>query len=195
MNFQKLIEDSRKQLDDQNFIEFSDEHLTALRFDQVQAIIDQFHGRALMKIPASEIDFFSWLKKNDRDVWNDIWQDEDDIYLVSIDLLSRFVEGGLGFPICDLIDQPNYWFNARLIKPKGMEELENIFTKLETGQKITLSEALLLEISTRPVDIWHFCYNHNLGVERVKQVVDDLVYQGFLVHLTDRDDLIKYIDI
>lgn len=195
MNFQKLIEESRKQLDDQNFIEFSDEHLTALRLDQVQAIIDQFHGRALMKIPSAEIDFFSWLKKNDRDVWNDIWQGEDDIYLVSIDLLSRFVEGGLGFPICDLIDQPNYWFNARLIKPKGMEELENIFMKLEAGKKITLSEAFLLEISTRPVDVWHFCYNHNVEVERVKQVVDDLVYQGFLVHLTDRDDLIKYIDI
>jgi hypothetical protein len=195
MNFQKLIDESRKQLDDQNFIDFSDEHLTALRLDQVQAIIDQFHGRALMKIPSAEIDFFTWLKKNDRNVWNDIWQGENDIYLVSIDLLSQFVEGGLGFPICDLIDQPNYWFNARLIKPKGMEELENIIVKLEAGKKIKLAEAFLLEVSTRPMDIWHFCYNHNLEVERLKQVVDDLVYQGFLVHLTDREDLIKYIDI
>ena len=148
-----------------------------------------------MKIPKAEVDFFTWLKKNDRDVWDDLWQDEDDIYLVSIDLLSRFIDGGLGFPICDLIDQPNYWFNTRLIKPKGIEELDNIIVKLEGGNKVSVSEAFLLEVSTRSVDIWHFCYNHNISVDRVKKVVDDLVYQGFLVHLTDREDLVKYLDV
>ncbi len=195
MNFEKLIDDIKKQLENQNFIEFSAEHLAAIRLDQVQAIVDEFHGWALMKIPKAEVDFFTWLKKNDRDVWDDLWQDEDDIYLVSIDLLSRFIDGGLGFPICDLIDQPNYWFNTRLIKPKGIEELDNIIVKLEGGNKVSVSEAFLLEVSTRSVDIWHFCYNHNISVDRVKKVVDDLVYQGFLVHLTDREDLVKYLDV
>ena len=195
MDFQLLIDDTKKQLAAQRFVEFSKDHLYALRLDQVQAIVDEFHGRALMKIPQTEIDFFIWLKKNDPDIWDDLWQDEDDMYLVSIDLLSRFIDGGLGFPICDLVNQPNYWFNVRLIKPKGMEELENIIMKLEGGKKVTLSEAFLLEVSTRPVDIWHFCYHRNVSVDRLKQVVDDLVYDGFLVHLTDRDDLVKYIDI
>lgn len=195
MDFQLLIDDTKKQLAAQRFVEFSKDHLYALRLDQVQAIVDEFHGRALMKIPQTEIDFFTWLKKNDPDIWDDLWQDEDDMYLVSIDLLSRFIDGGLGFPICDLVNQPNYWFNVRLIKPKGMEELENIIMKLEGGKKVTLSEAFLLEVSTRPVDIWHFCYHRNVSVDRLKQVVDDLVYDGFLVHLTDRDDLVKYIDI
>jgi hypothetical protein len=182
-------------LSNKNFIEFTAEHLASLRLDQVQVIVEEFHGRALMKMPQSEIDFFTWLKKNDHNIWDDLWQDEDDVYLVSIDFLSHFIEGGLGFPICDLLDQPNYWFNARLIKPRGMEELEKIIVKLENGNKVTLSEAFLLEVSTRPVDIWHFCYNHNVPLEKVKKVVDDLVYDGFLVHLTDRDDLVKYIDI
>ena len=195
MDFQLLIDDTKKQLAAQRFVEFSKDHLYALRLDQVQAIVDEFHGRALMKIPQTEIDFFTWLKKNDPDIWDDLWQDEDDMYLVSIDLLSRFIDGGLGFPICDLVNQPNYWFNVRLIKPKGMEELENIIMKLEGGKKVTLSEAFLLEVSTRPVDIWHFCYHRNVSVDRLKQVVDDLVYDGFLVHLTDRDDLVKYIDV
>lgn len=195
MDFQLLIDDTKKQLAAQRFVEFSKDHLYALRLDQVQAIVDEFHGRALMKIPQTEIDFFTWLKENDPDIWDDLWQDEDDMYLVSIDLLSRFIDGGLGFPICDLVNQPNYWFNVRLIKPKGMEELENIIMKLEGGKKVTLSEAFLLEVSTRPVDIWHFCYHRNVSVDRLKQVVDDLVYDGFLVHLTDRDDLVKYIDI
>ena len=195
IDFSILLDDTKKQLAEQKYIEFSVDQLSKLRLDQVQAIVDEFHGHALLKIPKLEIDFFTWLKKNDPDVWNDLWQDEDDLYLVSIDLLSHFIEGGLGFPICDLIDQPNYWFNARLIKPQGMEELESIIVKLESGKKVNISEALLLEISTRPVDIWHFCYHNKLSVERVKQVVDDLVYQGFLVHLTDREDLVKYLDI
>ena len=195
MDFQKLVDNTEKQLDNRHYIEFYPEHLTSLRLDQAQAIVDKFHGRALMRIPQTEIDFFSWLKENDPDVWNDLWQDEDDMYLVSIDLLSLFIEGGLGFPICDLVDQPNYWFNTRLIKPKGMEELENIIVKLEEGNKVSLSEAFLLEISIRPTDIWHFCYENNVSVETIKKVVDELVYEGFLVHLPDRDDLVKYIDI
>jgi len=195
IDFIKLINDIKNQLNQQNYIEFTPDQLLKLRLDQVQAVVDEFHGHALLKMPKSEIDFFSWLKINDPDIWNDIWQDEDDMYLVSIDLLPHFIEGGLGFPICDLVDQPNYWFNTRLIKPKGMEELENIIVKLENGVKVSVREAFLLEVSTRPVDIWHFCYHHNISVERLKKVVDDLVYQGFLVHLTDREDLIKYLDI
>jgi hypothetical protein len=195
IDFKKILIDAKKQLDKQNYIEFSADQLSSLRLDQVQAIVDEFHGYALLKMPKSEIDFFTWLKTNDQPVWNDIWQDEDDMYLVSIDLLSHFIEGGLGFPICDLIDEPNYWFNARLIKPKGMEELENIIVKLENGEKVSIGEAFLLEVSTRPVDIWHFCYNHNLPVKRMKEIIDDLLYQGFLVHLTDREDLVKYLDI
>jgi hypothetical protein len=195
MEFNKLVTHIEKQMDGQNYIEFDPEFLSSLRLDQVEAIIDKFHGRALMKMPQDEINFFTWLKENDRPVWNDLWQDEEDIYLVSIDLLSCFIEGGLGFPICDLIDQENYWFNMRHIKPKGMEELERIITKLEKGNKVTLAEAFLLEVSTRPVDIWHFCYKHNIPVNTLKKVVEDLVFNGFLVHLTDRDDLVKYIDL
>ena len=38
MNFEKLIDDIKKQLENQNFIEFSAEHLAAIRLDQVQAM-------------------------------------------------------------------------------------------------------------------------------------------------------------
>jgi len=195
MEFKNLVRNIEKQMDGQSYIEFDPDFLASLRLDQVHAIIDKFHGRALMKIPQDEIDFFSWLKENDRPVWNDLWEDEDDVYLVSIDLLSCFIKGGLGFPICDLVDQENYWFNTRHIKPKGMEELERIINKLENGNKVSVGEAFLLEISLRPVDIWHFCYKNNIPVNSLKKAVDDLVYNGFLVHLTDREDLVKYIDI
>lgn len=195
MNITKLITLKEKQLRDQNYIEFSNEEFAALKLDEVQLIVDNFHGRALMQIPQTEIKFFQWLQKNDPSVWDDIWKDEENLYLVSIDLLPQFIEGGNRFPICDLIDQPNYWFNARHIKPKGLMVLEDILTKLEMSQKLNLEEAFLLELSIMPTDIWHFCYTRNVSINVLKDIVEDLVYNGLIVHLPDRDDLVKYIDL
>ena len=143
MDFQLLIDDTKKQLAAQRFVEFSKDHLYALRLDQVQAIVDEFHGRALMKIPQTEIDFFTWLKKNDPDIWDDLWQDEDDMYLVSIDLLSRFIDGGLGFPICDLVNQPNYWFNVR---PSNTEPLLRLNLEANSIDLLEQSTKKVLEI-------------------------------------------------
>lgn len=195
MNIEKLLNDKNKQLDSQKYIQFTPEELNSLRLDQTQVIIDKFHGKALIKIPATEIEFFEWLKSNDPQVWDDLWEDEEDVYLVSIDLLPQFIEGGQRFPICDLVDQPNYWFNARHIKPKGMEALENIVSKLEAKQKLKLAEAFLLELSMAPTDIWHFCFDRKMSISRMRNVVEELVYNGWLVHLPDREDLVKYIDI
>jgi len=195
MNIDKLIAEKKEQLDSQHYIQFTPEELNSLKLDQTQLIIDRFHGKALMKIPATEIEFFEWLKVKDPPVWDDLWEDEEDIYLVSIDLLPQFIEGGQRFPICDLVDQPNYWFNARHIKPKGMEALEDIIAKLEQNQKLKLAEAFLLELSTTPTDIWHFCFDREVPIVAMRKIVEELVFNGWLVHLPDRDDLVKYIDI
>ena len=72
IDFEKLLEETIKQLNEKNYIEFSADQLSKLRLDQAQAIVDEFHGYALLKMPKSEIDFFNWLKVNDRDIWNDI---------------------------------------------------------------------------------------------------------------------------
>ena len=63
-----------------------------------------------MKLPPSEISFFEWLKKNDNIVWNDLWNEDEDLYQVSIDLLPQFSDNRNGFPICDLQDGLNYYF-------------------------------------------------------------------------------------
>jgi hypothetical protein len=195
VNIKHLIEQKEQQLHSQQFITFTDSELSDLRPDHADAIINRFHGGTLMRIPDKEIRFFDWLKQEDTDVWNDLWEDEENMYLVSIDLLSQFFEGSSGFPICDLVDQPNYWFNARHIKPKGQEQLEIIIEKLEGREQLSLAETFLFQLSTVPTDIWHFCYQNNISVKKLKDVVEDMVYEGWLVHLTDREDLVKYIDI
>jgi predicted transcriptional regulator len=148
-----------------------------------------------MRMPPSEVDFFEWLKHQDEPVWNDIWAGEPDLYLVSTDLLPVFQEGRNGFPICDLVDQPNYWFSERHIKPRGREELELIALKYENQERLDIAELFLIELINGPIDIWHFCYRYNIAVQVMKRVIATMVAKGWLVHLTDRDDLVKYIEI
>ena len=195
MNMEKLISAKGRQLKENNYIEFSDEELNALRPDEIQHLVERYHGFALMRIPPSEVAFFEWLRDQDEEVWNDIWEGEPDMYLVSTDLLPVFQEGKNGFPICDLVDQPNYWFSERHIKPKGREELEHIVQKYENQGKLNIGELFLIQLLNAPTDIWHFCYRFNISVASMKRVIATMVSNGWLVHLTDRDDLVKYIEI
>ncbi len=195
MSIQNLLEDKEAQVGRQGFIEFSEEELKSLNSVDLRYLLDVFKGHALMKLPASEIRFFEWLKKADRAVWDDLWADaEDEVYLVSINYLSHFVGRDLGFPICDLVDEPNYWFSPRHIKPKGREELDDIFLKVEQEIKLNLAEYFLYNLNMASFDIWHFCYKHQIDLSTLKTIIEDLVYKGQLVHLTNRDDLVRYLD-
>ena len=195
MSIRKLLEEKEAQIGQRGYIEFSEDELKSLNYIDLRHILDVFQGHALMKLPASEIRFFEWLKETDRAVWDDLWADADDeAYLVSINYLSHFIGRNLGFPICDLVDEPNYWFSPRHIKPKGREELDDIFLKVEQDIKLTLAEYFLYSLHSGSFDIWHFCYEHNLDLSTVKTIIEDLVYKGQLVHLTRRDDLVQYLD-
>ena len=195
MNIRELILEKEHQLLKQKYVTFSDEEIGNLRLDHIQKIIEHFHGHALMKLPESEINFFEWLKEKDRSVWDDIWEGEDNRYLVSIDLLRQFVDEKNGFPICDLENEANYYFTSRHIKTKGMEELENIIEKTKRNEKLKVFEFFLLELQIAPTDIWHFAFRYKLSVPKVKEMIESLVYKGFLVHLPKREDLVIYIDI
>jgi len=195
MDMRKVISKKREQLKNNNYIEFTDDEIQSMRPDEAQFFVERYHGFALMKMPQAEIEFFEWLKKNDNSVWNDIWENEPDLYLVSTDLIPTFLKGSNGFPICDLIDEDNYWFSERHIKPKGRQELEAISLKAKNREKLLITELFLIELLQAPIDIWHFCYRYNLPVQSMKVKIEDMVSSGWLVHLTDREDLVKYIEI
>ena len=197
MDLKALIKSKDEQKKKKQYIQFSERELEKLRPDEAEKIVEHFRGNTLIRLPESEIKFFEWLKEADEAVWNDLWQDdqEDESYLVSVDFLMDFIRETPSFPICDLIDEPNYWFTFKHIKPEGLEYLqEEIRLKVETDQDLSLEELFLLEISVSPTDIWHFSHRHQVPVERMKQAIADMVYKGWIVHLTDRDDLVKYLE-
>ncbi|MHB2156283.1 hypothetical protein ACX8XN_18065 [Calditrichota bacterium GD2] len=196
MDLKSIIKKKEIQKAKRQFIQFSEGELQNLRADEIERIIDHFRGNTLVKLPESEIAFFEWLKENDRAVWDDLWAEgEEEGYLVSVDFLREFIRETPSFPICDLVEQPNYWFSVRHIKPKGMEYLQNeLMLKVEIDEPLTLEERFLLEISVASTDIWHFCHRYRIDIEEMKNAISEMVYKGWLVHLTSRDDLVKYLD-
>ncbi len=195
VNINELISGKEKQLQKDKFIQFTDFEISEFEDVDITKIISHFHGHTMLKLPPSEIKFFEWLKKNDNDVWNDIWDMDDSIYEVSVDFLSQFIEGKNGFPICDLQDVPNYYFTVKHIKPKGLQHMEDIIQRLENKEKINIEELLLYELHLAPTDIWHFCYNYNLPLDKAKKAISDMEYKGWIVHLSKSQDLMRYIEI
>ncbi len=195
MQIKQLIKEKEEQLKQQSYIEFSDEQISSLSKDDKKKIIDTFHGRSMLKLPASEIAFFEWLKKEDNAVWQDLWADFPEWeYRVSIDFLDHLGDAGNGFPICDLEDVENYYFTIRHIKPGGRGEMQAIVDKNDAGEKLNIDELLLFELHLAPIDIWHYAYRYKLALTDAKKMIEDMVYKGWLVHLPNRDDLTKYIE-
>lgn len=195
MNIDSFIEQKENELRENNFIEFSDEDISELEGHHYRKVVSHFHGRALMKLPQTEIEFFEWLKHNDNKVWNDLWANESDVYKVSIDLLPQFSKTRNGFPICDLQDEPNYYFTVKHIKQEGLEQMESILQKIENKIKLKIDELILYELHIAPFDIWHFSYRYDLPLENVKLLISEMEYKGWIVHLSDSEDLLRYIDI
>ena len=189
-----LIEIKKKQYSDLGYIQFDDTEIEHLNKISTEEIEKEFKGYGFLKLPPKEIAFFEWLKENDVEVWNDLWDAEEEPYKISIEFLHLFVEGENGFPICDLENEENYWFCVKHIKPKGKQNFELINLKLKNGQKLTLEELLLFEIVQNSIDIWHFCYKYKINLNRAKELVSELHKNDILVHLTEREDLVKYID-
>jgi len=191
----KLIESKEKMLESGNCFQFSIDELSKLDKIKAKQFEEHFHGRAMMKLPEDEILFFEWLKENDQSVWNDLWGDGDQTYCISIDFLHHFIKFSNGFPICDLVDVDNYWFTGRHIKPKGLEKMEDIGVKVNEGHTLSFEEAFLVEIFRGSIDLWHFCYRYKVPVKMAKERIDDMHRDDLIVHLTDRDDLVKYLDV
>jgi hypothetical protein len=189
-----LINRKDREYQENGFLQFSADELAKLTNAEISRIKDHFQGYALMKLPEKEIAFFEWLKINDRPVWDDLWPEAETEYMVSIDLLDHFMHSGNGFPICDLVGEANYWFTARMIKPKGRELFPEIEQKLDGDNKLTFEEALLVEIMQGPIDLWHFCHRYKISIAFAKSRIDQMQQEDLLVHLHDREDLVKYID-
>lgn len=194
-NLAKFIATKEKQLESDGFIKFSQVDFAQMKKKDAQEIEKHFHGRAMMELPSEEMVFLKWLKENDPPVWDDLWKNEEKPYRVSIDFLHHFIKIGNGFPICDLIDIPNYWFHSRHIKPKAKEKMDEIRQKLDSKKSLSFEEGLLIEIARGSIDLWHFCHRYKLPLLVAKKKIEIMHREDLLVHLTDREDLVKYLDV
>jgi hypothetical protein len=154
-----------------------------------------FGNNVLIMLPEREIRFFEWLKENDRPVWDDLWaQTDEKPYIVSISFLSLLIDKLTGFPICDLMDIDNYYFTKEHIVDKEAKMfLESIHQRFKDKEQLTLQQALMLQISVQPTDIWHFAYHFKTNLNATKAAIEELAADKMLIHITTAEHLAPFI--
>ena len=138
-----------------SYLDIPQEIIDLLDTESAETVAEFFNHNKLIKLPAHEIEFFDWLKKNDLEVWNDLWEDEqEEPYIVSVSLLPLLIDKSKGFPICDLLQTTNYYFtNEHIAGKEALLFLESIKERVKEGGELTPAQELFLEISEGPVDI------------------------------------------
>lgn len=190
----KFLKQKQDFFDSNGYVYFTDSEIDQLSDADIDEINEFFGGTALLGLPGRERSFFDWLRKADPDVWNDLWEDATDGYRVGLSYLRFFKQERNGFPICDLVETDNYWFCSRHLKPKANEHFATIQAKTARSEALSVEDKLLAEILNASIDIWHFCFYHDVDIDQAKQAVDTLYHADKIVHLPSRDDLLKYID-
>jgi len=175
------------------YLILNDSEIDSLTPDEIASLQQQYGDSVLLQLPPRERAFFEWLRTADPGVWTDLWG-EDENLLVALSYIPALQKGSTGFPICELVDNPNYFFTSKHLTPAGIEESEKILDNALSGGELSICEALLFEILLSPIDIWHFCYKYNVPLKRGKETVHHLYSLNILVHLTERDDLMRYIE-
>ncbi|MCB0712523.1 MAG: hypothetical protein KDD67_09355 [Ignavibacteriae bacterium] len=164
------------------FAELSEEELTALTQEQADELVSLFGYNTMILLPEREQQFFNWLQENDRLVWDDLWDAEDDKpYYVSMAHLASFLPGRRGFPICDLVNQENYCFTSdEITENDGSVYVENALDVIADKKQLAMEQAFAVEVWRGPIDQWRFAWMYNLPLEEVKKMVRWLITEGIL---------------
>jgi len=195
----EIIEHCRKSIDDTGFIIFSEEQFRLMDPEQVAELQHTFGEHYLMRLPEHEIKFFEWLKIADENVWKDLWAEANDPpYFVSLAFLNGFTgpNSGGAFTICELRSVDNYYFAPSLFFEKeSADYLSAVKERFINRQSLSPAQALALEASIAPIDIWHFAYKYGFDVRLAKNAVRELVDDRILLHVTNADHLTQYFDV
>ncbi len=185
-----------KESEEKDYLVFPESALQEITLEQAELIVQSIGHSTLMMLPEREIKFFKWLKQYDKPVWDDLWGGVDvEPYLVGISFLPLLVEKGGYFPICDLMDEDNYYFSAaHIIDKESKLFLESVRKRYIDKKPLTLPQKLILEISVAPLDIWHFAYRNRILPNEAKKAAHDLIDENILVHLTETEHLSTFID-
>jgi hypothetical protein len=177
----------------------SSENLASMSEQDAEDIRQAFGATSLFRLPEHEVGFFDWLRQHDPGVWTDLWEGQEHApYLVSTAFLKDFVGAPMkgAFMICDLQSQVNYYFTDDMLLEKESTDYVNaVRERFLGGGNLTVEQALTVEISAGPVDIWHFAYLRGVDLDRAKKAVASLVDDRIIVHVPSADHLSSYFDI
>ncbi len=196
METQEIFDWFDEKANNQEYVELSGRMLDEMNNDQAVLLAEYFGHSVLVKLPQREIDFFEWLKENDRDVWDDLWEEEnEDPYIVGASFIPQLLDRHRGFPVCDLLENDNYYFTDKHIIGKESQLLiDSVRGRFQNKEPLTPAQLLILEISLSPIDIWHFSYKHNISIERAKSAVKELAEEEMLLHLTKAEHLANFVE-
>lgn len=197
MTNEELLVLCTEQINSNKIIDLPNDVFLSLSKEQAEFISNKFKHNTLMKLPESEILFFEWVKQVDNSVWADLWDNQDEEpYLVSLSFLPQLTDKYLGFPICDLLENDNYYFTSdHFADREAVLLVDTIKTRFMAKEKLTPAQCLMMEISIAPIDIWHFAYKYKLSIQTAKDAVESLVEDKVLIHLTQADELADFVNI
>lgn len=191
----EIIEWFEQSVKADDYISFPVDIFNKLDEETAQEIANKYSHNTFMKLPDKEIKFFEWLKENDKVIWDDLWDSEENPYIIGIGLLPMLLKKNRGFPICDLQNNDNYFFTETQMFEKEAKLFVETVQQMFRGKKpMTVEQTLVLEISSAPIDIWRFSYKYNLDVERAKQAVKNLSEERLLMHLTKAEQLANFVE-
>lgn len=182
---------------DQPILELTEEQWAHLTVENVKELVSEDDTHKLIKLPAREVQFFEWLKVEAKDVWSDLWGEDqqENLYTVSTALLPEIVVEHRGFPVCDLQTVPNFYFTANhFLGEQGKHYMDAIHERRDEGEKLTVSQVFALEVERAPIDKWRFAYMYELPISSVDECIRELVEDEVLTYTGTRDELSDYLD-
>lgn len=198
MTTKEIVDWCNANIRDGEILEFPQEVFSSLTDDVSVAIVTQFHAHTFMRLPEREQKFFEWVRTNDPDVWDDLWQTDTigtEPYVVSLAFLPALLDPSRGFPICDLETTDNYFFAPVMLhSDEAKDFVEGVRNRFIAKYPLTVEQLLALEADLAPIDIWHFAHHHDIELNRAKKAVERLVEDNILIHLKKSDEIAGFIE-
>lgn len=173
-------------------VELTDDDFSGMTEEQAADLAERFGGSTLVRLPQKERDFFEWLRREDPDVWSDLWgraPNETEGYFVGVSHLPSFLPKKRGFPICDLQENDNYHFvGTDITDDNGKIHLETALDVVAEGRTIAIDQAFVVEIWRAPIDIWRFAWLYKAPLKDVRDMVRWLIQQEVLLVPAQREE-------
>jgi len=130
-------------------VEIPEAIFDALTPEIARELAQQFGRYGLVRLPSYEQRFFDWLRTEDPDVWNDLWSDQDEPYVVALSFLEYLLDRRRGFPICDLMTTDNYYFMPAMLEwtPEARDYAAAVRERFESGQPLSIEQLLVINHS------------------------------------------------